>query len=148
VSGGTPPQGVHTFSATPANAIVEVSQFRQEGFRGINATRSEEYSSKDFGANSSCARYGRNYFVPVDAQISNAAEVPIPGVRISDLTKPLAALPTKVNIIVLDAPVDLDRRQRAASSTARRNSAGPRCRRDPDRRGRGAPMDRQAPVMV
>ncbi|RUV27046.1 caspase domain-containing protein [Mesorhizobium sp. M1A.F.Ca.IN.022.04.1.1] len=46
---------------------------------------------------------GENYFVPVDAQISNAAEVPIAAVRVSDLTKPLAALPTKVNIIVLDA---------------------------------------------
>lgn len=46
---------------------------------------------------------GENYFVPVDAQISNAADVPIAAVRVSDLTKPLAALPTKVNIIVLDA---------------------------------------------
>ncbi|BCG96221.1 caspase family protein [Mesorhizobium sp. 131-2-1] len=46
---------------------------------------------------------GENYFVPVDAQISNAADVPIAAVRVSDLTKPLAALPTKVNVIVLDA---------------------------------------------
>jgi uncharacterized caspase-like protein len=46
---------------------------------------------------------GENYFVPVDAQISNATDVPIAAVRVSDLTKPLAALPTKVNIIVLDA---------------------------------------------
>jgi uncharacterized caspase-like protein len=46
---------------------------------------------------------GENYFVPVDAQISNAADVPIAAVRVSDLTKPLAALPTKVSIIVLDA---------------------------------------------
>lgn len=46
---------------------------------------------------------GENYFVPVDAQISNAADVPMAAVRVSDLTKPLAALPTKVNIVVLDA---------------------------------------------
>ncbi|WP_192181703.1 caspase family protein [Mesorhizobium amorphae] len=46
---------------------------------------------------------GENYFVPVDAQIANAADVPIAAVRVSDLTKPLAALPTKVNIVVLDA---------------------------------------------
>lgn len=46
---------------------------------------------------------GENYFVPVDAQINNAADVPIAAVRVSDLTKPLAALPTKVNIVVLDA---------------------------------------------
>lgn len=46
---------------------------------------------------------GDNYFVPVDAQISNATDVPIAAVRVSDLTEPLATLPTKVNIIVLDA---------------------------------------------
>jgi len=46
---------------------------------------------------------GENYFAPVDAQITNAADVPMAAVRISDLTKPLAALPTKVNIVVLDA---------------------------------------------
>ena len=46
---------------------------------------------------------GENYFAPVDAQIANAADVPMAAVRISDLTKPLAALPTKVNIVVLDA---------------------------------------------
>ncbi|WP_027058191.1 caspase family protein [Mesorhizobium loti] len=46
---------------------------------------------------------GENYFVPVDAQIANAADVPMAAVRVSDLTKPLAALPNKVNIFVLDA---------------------------------------------
>ncbi|TPJ45874.1 caspase domain-containing protein [Mesorhizobium sp. B2-7-1] len=46
---------------------------------------------------------GENYFLPVDAKIANPADVPIQAVRVSDLTRPLAALPTKVNIIVLDA---------------------------------------------
>ncbi|WP_202323346.1 caspase family protein [Mesorhizobium sp. 113-3-9] len=46
---------------------------------------------------------GENYFAPVDAEIANAADVPMAAVRVSDLTKPLAALPTKVNIVVLDA---------------------------------------------
>ncbi|MFK0690102.1 caspase domain-containing protein [Mesorhizobium sp. IMUNJ 23033] len=46
---------------------------------------------------------GENYFVPVDAQIANAADAAMAAVRVSDLTKPLAALPTKVNIVVLDA---------------------------------------------
>ncbi|WP_284270472.1 caspase family protein [Mesorhizobium huakuii] len=46
---------------------------------------------------------GENYFAPVDAQIATATDVPMAAVRISDLTKPLAALPTKVNIVVLDA---------------------------------------------
>ncbi|WP_258592429.1 caspase family protein [Mesorhizobium sp. AR07] len=46
---------------------------------------------------------GENYFAPVDAQIANAADVPMAAVRVSDLTKPLTALPTRVNIVVLDA---------------------------------------------
>ena len=46
---------------------------------------------------------GDNYFLPVDAKIANPADVPIQAVRVSDLTRPLAALPTKVNIVVLDA---------------------------------------------
>ena len=46
---------------------------------------------------------GENYFLPVDAKITNPADVPIQAVRVSDLTRPLAALPTKVNIVVLDA---------------------------------------------
>ncbi|WP_342634310.1 caspase domain-containing protein [Mesorhizobium hawassense] len=46
---------------------------------------------------------GDNYFLPVDAKIGNPADVPIQAVRVSDLTRPLAALPTKVNIVVLDA---------------------------------------------
>ncbi|RUW84995.1 caspase family protein [Mesorhizobium sp. M1E.F.Ca.ET.063.01.1.1] len=46
---------------------------------------------------------GENYFLPVDANIANPADVPIQAIRVSDLTQPLAALPTKVNIVVLDA---------------------------------------------
>ncbi|MDX8516908.1 caspase family protein [Mesorhizobium dulcispinae] len=46
---------------------------------------------------------GENYFLPVDANIASPADVPIQAIRVSDLTRPLAALPTKVNIIVLDA---------------------------------------------
>jgi uncharacterized caspase-like protein len=46
---------------------------------------------------------GENYFLPVDAKIANPADVPIQAVRVSDLTRPLAALPNKVNIVVLDA---------------------------------------------
>ncbi|WP_217573627.1 caspase domain-containing protein [Mesorhizobium sp. GbtcB19] len=46
---------------------------------------------------------GENYFLPVDANIANPADVPLQAIRVSDLTRPLAALPTKVNVIVLDA---------------------------------------------
>ncbi|RWK11330.1 caspase family protein [Mesorhizobium sp.] len=46
---------------------------------------------------------GENYFLPVDAQIANPADVPLQAMRISDVTRSLSGLPTKVNIVVLDA---------------------------------------------
>jgi uncharacterized caspase-like protein len=46
---------------------------------------------------------GDNYYVPVDAKIANATDVPVEAVRISDFTKSLAALQNKGAIIVLDS---------------------------------------------
>lgn len=46
---------------------------------------------------------GQNYFVPVDATIPTPAAVPAEAVRLSDFTRPLAALPLKASIIVIDA---------------------------------------------
>jgi uncharacterized caspase-like protein len=46
---------------------------------------------------------GENYLVPVDAEIPTAADAPIQAVRVSDLTRALAALPMKARIVVLDA---------------------------------------------
>ena len=46
---------------------------------------------------------GDNYFVPVDAQISRDADVPIEAIRIADFSHALAATPGKARIIVLDA---------------------------------------------
>ncbi|TIR64292.1 MAG: peptidase C14 caspase catalytic subunit p20, partial [Mesorhizobium sp.] len=46
---------------------------------------------------------GENYFLPVDAQIASPADVPLQAMRLSDVTRSLAGLPTKVNIVVLDA---------------------------------------------
>lgn len=46
---------------------------------------------------------GDNYFVPVDADIQRDVDVPLQAVRISDLTQPLASLPARVKIVVLDA---------------------------------------------
>ncbi|MGX8009213.1 caspase family protein [Mesorhizobium sp. ORM8.1] len=46
---------------------------------------------------------GENYFLPVDAQIASPADVPLQAMRLSDITKSLAGLTTKVNIVVLDA---------------------------------------------
>lgn len=46
---------------------------------------------------------GQNYFVPVDAAIPNAAAVPAQAVRLSDFTGPLAGLPLKASMVVVDA---------------------------------------------
>lgn len=46
---------------------------------------------------------GDNYFLPVDAAIANATDVPIDALRVSDFTKSLAALNNRGSIVVLDA---------------------------------------------
>ncbi|MDL2400508.1 caspase family protein [Rhizobium mayense] len=46
---------------------------------------------------------GDNYFVPVDAQIANATDVPLQALRMGDFTKSLAALNNRGSIVVLDA---------------------------------------------
>jgi uncharacterized caspase-like protein len=46
---------------------------------------------------------GDNYFIPVDADIQRDVDVPLQAVRISDFTQPLAALPGRVKIVILDA---------------------------------------------
>src|SRR5271166_1816080 len=45
---------------------------------------------------------GENYFVPIDARINSAANAPAEALRISDFTRPLAALGLKVTVLVLD----------------------------------------------
>jgi uncharacterized caspase-like protein len=45
---------------------------------------------------------GENYFVPVDADIQHDVDVPLQAIRVSDLLKPLAALPGRVKIVILD----------------------------------------------
>jgi len=46
---------------------------------------------------------GDNYFVPVDAQIANATDVPVEALRITDFTRSLAAINNRGSIVVLDA---------------------------------------------
>ena len=46
---------------------------------------------------------GENYFIPTDAKIARDTDVPIDGLRVSDYTRQLAALPLKVGITILDA---------------------------------------------
>ncbi len=46
---------------------------------------------------------GDNYFVPVDADIQRDVDVPLQAVRISDFAQPLAALPGRVKVVILDA---------------------------------------------
>ena len=49
---------------------------------------------------------GENYFVPVDAKIASAQDVPVEALRVSDYTKRLTGLPLKASFIVLDAARD------------------------------------------
>jgi uncharacterized caspase-like protein len=46
---------------------------------------------------------GENYFVPIDARIARDSEVAVEALRISDYTRPLAAMKLKASIVVLDA---------------------------------------------
>jgi uncharacterized caspase-like protein len=46
---------------------------------------------------------GENYFVPIDAKIARDSDIPAQALRISDYTRPLAALKLKAGIVVLDA---------------------------------------------
>src|SRR5580658_3824900 len=46
---------------------------------------------------------GENYFVPIDADLARDVDVPLQAVRIFDFAQPLAALPGRVKIVILDA---------------------------------------------
>jgi uncharacterized caspase-like protein len=46
---------------------------------------------------------GENYFVPIDARIARDSDIPSEALRISDYSRPLAALKLKAAIVVLDA---------------------------------------------
>ena len=45
---------------------------------------------------------GENYLVPVDATIPNDVSVPLQGIKLSDYTRALAALPIKTRIVIVD----------------------------------------------
>ena len=46
---------------------------------------------------------GENYLVPIDAKIARDTDVPAEAVRLSDYTRPLAALGLKASIVVVDS---------------------------------------------
>jgi uncharacterized caspase-like protein len=46
---------------------------------------------------------GENYFIPVDSTIGRDTDIPIEGMRLSDYTRELGAIPLKASIVVLDA---------------------------------------------
>src|SRR4051794_24970206 len=46
---------------------------------------------------------GDNYLIPIDAQLNRDSEIPIQGVRLFDLLRPLADAPATTKIVVLDA---------------------------------------------
>src|SRR3954452_9518964 len=46
---------------------------------------------------------GDNYLIPVDAQLSRDSEIPIQGIRLFDLLRPLSDAPATTKIVILDA---------------------------------------------
>ena len=46
---------------------------------------------------------GENFFVPVDADPQRDVDIPLQAVRVSDFMQPLAALPGRAKIVILDA---------------------------------------------
>ncbi|TMJ02355.1 MAG: caspase-like domain-containing protein [Alphaproteobacteria bacterium] len=46
---------------------------------------------------------GDNYLIPVDAQLNRDSEIPIQGIRLFDLLRPLADTPAAAKIVVMDA---------------------------------------------
>jgi uncharacterized caspase-like protein len=46
---------------------------------------------------------GENYFVPVDADVQRASDIPLQAIRVSDFIQPLAGLPGRAKIVILDA---------------------------------------------
>src|SRR5712671_2613498 len=46
---------------------------------------------------------GDNYLIPVDAQLERDSDIPIEGIRLFDLLRPLADAPATTKIVVLDA---------------------------------------------
>jgi uncharacterized caspase-like protein len=46
---------------------------------------------------------GENYLVPVDAQIERESDVPLQATRLADLMNVLSSVPSKSNIVILDA---------------------------------------------
>jgi hypothetical protein len=100
---------------------------------------------------------GENYYVPVDADLTRDVDVPLQAVRISDFAQPLATLPARVKIVILDAArtcatsrwaairalkMPMPRRSRSTRSTATSNSW--RSIRAADTRGASPPWWRYA----
>ena len=46
---------------------------------------------------------GENFFVPVDADLAHDVDIPLQTLRVGDFAQPLAALPARVKIVILDA---------------------------------------------
>src|ERR1700716_3212951 len=71
---------------------------------------------------------GDNYLIPVDAQLNRDSEIPIQGIRLFDLLRPLADTPATTKIVVLDAarplPFQIQGGQLAAGLRATESSPG------------------------
>jgi uncharacterized caspase-like protein len=89
--------------------VVGARDLDQEGLR--HAMRDFLDKAQDAGPNTVAFLYfagyglqleGANYFVPVDAKLAHATDLPVQAVRIGDYIRPLSALGLKAGIVVLD----------------------------------------------
>src|SRR5271156_405371 len=92
--------------ATPANDAglvadaLQAAGFTVTGARDLDQATLRE-SFREFIDQVSAA--GPDAVVPVDADIQRDVDVPLQAIRISDFTQPLASLPGRVKIVILDA---------------------------------------------
>jgi uncharacterized caspase-like protein len=102
------------------DARLMASTLRQLGFsttaiedatlpRMVDAIRDWVASSRDarsrffYFAGHAVQLNGRNYLLPVDAVLRSEQEIPQRGLNVTDLTERMSAIPTGVNVFVLDA---------------------------------------------
>ena len=71
---------------------------------------------------------GDNYLIPVDAQLNRDSDIPIQGVRLFDMLRPLADTPATTKIVVLDAthPMPFQIQGQPNRAGARRDRSGAR----------------------
>jgi uncharacterized caspase-like protein len=103
-------KAVAEFLSSAGFEVVSAPDLTQSSMRRAIGEFADKISSK--GRDTVAAVYyaghgvqvdGYNYLVPIDAQVVRESDVPLQGVRLDDLMNALAAVPSKMRIVMLDA---------------------------------------------